>query len=221
MGKVEGMASPAKRTHKKSVGAWGNTEESRDAIYMRKRAALISEAARAFHDRNFYEISMDEIADAVGVTKPTLYRYVQNKQEILYECHKRAMDCAEIAAKESTAAGGSALERVTKFVSVFVKLVLEFGGGASMLLYLDALPEQQRVEISKRREKWSAYVAALIKQGQKDGSIRGVDPMVATMFVMGSINWLNKWYRADGSLDANQVAETFSTLFASGLASKR
>jgi AcrR family transcriptional regulator len=213
--------SSVKRPRRKLAQAWGNTDENRDAIYARKRAALISGAARAFHDRNFYEITMDEIADALGVTKPTLYRYVQNKQEILYECHKRAMDCAEQAARESAAAGGTALDRITKFVAVFVKLVLEFGGGASMLLYLDALPPQQKAEISKRREKWGAHVAGLIKQGQKDGSIRAVDPTVATMFVMGSINWLNKWYRSDGPLDADQVAETFSTLFATGLLPQR
>jgi hypothetical protein len=37
-----------------------------------KRDALISAAAQAFHNRNFYEISMDDIAEALGVTKPTL-----------------------------------------------------------------------------------------------------------------------------------------------------
>ena len=37
------------------------------------------------------------------------------------------------------------------------------------------------------------------------------------MYVMGSINWLNKWYRSEGPLDADQVAETFASLFAAGL----
>jgi AcrR family transcriptional regulator len=182
-----------------------------------KRDALISAAAQAFHNRNFYEISMDDIAEALGVTKPTLYSYVRSKHEILYECHKRAMQCAELAAHEASTNGGTGLEQTKRFIERFVFQILDRGNGTSMMLYLDALPEKERAEISRKREYWRLYTETLIRRGQSDGTIRKIDPLMATMFAMGAISWLTKWYNTDGPMTPAVLSAGFAELFARGI----
>src|ERR1700749_2472714 len=66
--------------------AWKDAGQSRDDQFAAKRAALIRKAARAFSARGFYNTSLDDIAEELGVTKPALYYYVKNKEEILFAC---------------------------------------------------------------------------------------------------------------------------------------
>src|ERR1700691_2416142 len=51
-----------------------------------KREAVIRAAARAFNARGYHNTSIDEIAAALNVTKPTIYYYVANKEQLLLEC---------------------------------------------------------------------------------------------------------------------------------------
>ena len=65
--------------------AWKNVAPSRDQLFALKRTALLREAARAFSARGYHDTSLDDVAKTLGVTKPALYYYVTNKQEILFE----------------------------------------------------------------------------------------------------------------------------------------
>src|SRR6202453_1205851 len=58
------------------------TQRNRDV----KREAVIRAAARAFNARGYHNTSIDEIAAALNVTKPTIYYYVANKEQLLLEC---------------------------------------------------------------------------------------------------------------------------------------
>src|ERR1700733_12743103 len=51
-----------------------------------KREAVIRAAARAFNARGYHNTSIDEIAAALNVTKPTIYYYVANKEQLPLEC---------------------------------------------------------------------------------------------------------------------------------------
>jgi len=59
-----------------------NTQRNRDV----KREAVIRAAAQAFNARGYHNTSIDEIAAALNVTKPTIYYYVANKEQLLLEC---------------------------------------------------------------------------------------------------------------------------------------
>src|SRR6185312_4198944 len=51
-----------------------------------KREAVIRAAARAFNQKGYHNTSLDDIAAALEVTKPTVYYYVSNKEQLLFEC---------------------------------------------------------------------------------------------------------------------------------------
>ena len=57
-----------------------------------KRDAVIRAAARAFNERGYHNTSLDDIAAALGVTKPTVYYYVANKEQLLFECFRAGLE---------------------------------------------------------------------------------------------------------------------------------
>ena len=58
-------------------------------------------AARAFNERGFHNTSLDDIAAALEVTKPTIYYYVANKEQLLFECFVAGLEPIRAALREA------------------------------------------------------------------------------------------------------------------------
>lgn len=91
---------------------WNNLVKSQDEQYQLKRQAVIAEASRAFGHRGYQNVSLDEIAKSLNVTKPALYHYIKSKQELLYECHKLSMEIGDEALEKALTTGKNGLEKL-------------------------------------------------------------------------------------------------------------
>src|SRR3954463_5445713 len=80
-----------------------------------KREAVIHAAARAFRERGYHNTSLDDLAATLGVTKPTLYLYVPNKEAILFECFRAGLAQMVESLSAAESAGGAARERLFAF----------------------------------------------------------------------------------------------------------
>ncbi|MGD9021410.1 MAG: helix-turn-helix domain-containing protein, partial [Lysobacterales bacterium] len=80
---------PAGRTR---GGAWGEQVPTRGEQHAMKRRAILRTAAILFSEKGFRETSLNDIADALNVTKPSLYYYVKNKDDILFQCLFSALE---------------------------------------------------------------------------------------------------------------------------------
>ena len=69
---------------------WKNSLMMTEEVQRIKRDAVLKEAGRAFSKRGFHNTSLDDVAKALQVSKGTLYNYVQDKQEILFEFCRRS-----------------------------------------------------------------------------------------------------------------------------------
>ena len=77
-----------------------------------KRNAVLSTAAQLFNEKGFHATSLDDIAARLHVTKPTLYYYVKNKDEILIACVRRGLEMMHEGIEQTRLAGGSAIEQL-------------------------------------------------------------------------------------------------------------
>jgi TetR/AcrR family transcriptional regulator len=103
--------------------AWGN--EIPDAAQVRalKRAALLRGAAQAFNKYGFHGTSLGNIAESLGVTKPALYHYVKNKQELLFLLREATMAAAFESLDLAEARGGSGRERLVATLSGYIRSI--------------------------------------------------------------------------------------------------
>lgn len=167
---------------------WKAETLNSDALFERKRQAVLREAAWAFLERGYNGTALDDIAGALGVTKAALYYYVRSKQDILAQCHRLALDLAEAALAQAQARDGSTRDRLERFLASYTEAARSDMGVCLFLDDLAHLEPDARVEIEARRRAFDDRLSQLIAAGQTDGSLRVDIPAPAqTTFVLGSL----------------------------------
>jgi len=197
------------------VPAWGDAFPNGAEL---RRNAIFREAARSFNRAGFHGTSMDDIARRLGVTKAALYRYVPNKHGVLFATFNLAMDSTFANLERGEREGASGLEKLRIALRGYLEdLIGKLGHPVVLLEESALLPDQSRAIIRRRDEAEQRY-RELVREGIGDGSIVSCDPKLAVFALLGAINWVPKWYRADGEWSAAQVAESLVNLITRSLA---
>lgn len=215
-------AKAAAKKPRKSAAAkpqrWGDEAiRARKVVNEAKRLAVIRAAGLAFKARGFHNTSLDEVAAALNVTKPTLYYYIRNKQYLLYQCHDYALDLGE-SAFEYARQGANGLDKLQRMLRRYMELLTDDFASYSLLSDLNDLVPEQREAIQARRRQFDAVFRGFVKEGIADGTIRECDPMLAVAWFMGSVNTIPRWFNAQGRLSGAEVAEAYTELITRGLA---
>src|SRR5213076_747588 len=109
-----------------------------------KRDAVLRTAARVFNDKGFHAASLDEVADRLHVTRPTLYYYFKNKDEILFECVRLGLQMVRDGIAEVDRAGGSARDKLVACMRVYARIVTMDFGMCLIRIGEDPLSEDSR-----------------------------------------------------------------------------
>jgi len=182
-----------------------------------KRNAVLSTAAQLFNEKGFHATSLDDIAARLHVTKPTLYYYVKNKDEILFECVRIGMRMLESAVAAEQARGGTAFDKLLAAMRRYVEIVTSDFGMCVIRVGEDPLPADSRRELRRFKAALDGEFRALIREGIAEGSITPCDPKIAAFTLAGALSWIGRWYRADGPLAPDEIARQCIALLAGGL----
>lgn len=199
-------------TGNRRVAAWNETVQSREQQFNLKRAAVLKEAARAFNLQGYHATSLDDVAKTLGVTKPALYYYVKNKQEILFECHMLAQDLGDRAFNYAYKTGKTGREILLAWSTKFIELFNSEVGDCAVLVEFQALDPANREIVADRRDKAQRQMEEIIEIGIADGSIRQVDPKLTVLFFLGSLNWMTRWFDQGGPRTSADIAKAFTDL---------
>jgi AcrR family transcriptional regulator len=187
----------------------------------RKREVVILTAARAFRERGYHNTSLDDIARDLNVTKPTVYHYVANKEELLFECFRTGLSLIMQGLEEVGSSTASARERLEVVIKHYVDAITsDFGWCMVQAENQDLSPTMSR-KVKALKSEIDHGIRQLIRDGLQDGSIRECDPKMSAFALAGALNWITYWYRSDDSLSATEIAERFIDLFDFGLRPRR
>ncbi|MGG4581910.1 TetR/AcrR family transcriptional regulator [Alcaligenes sp. Me129] len=223
MKKVESIIERAEAkkagTKRKAIAPrrWNNLVKSQDEQYQLKRQAVIAEASRAFGHRGYQNVSLDEIAKSLNVTKPALYHYFKSKQELLYECHNLSMEIGDMALEEAMTTGKNGLEKLENFVSIYIRDFASELGASAVLHEYSGMTPKDRKQIMARRRQFDLRLRDLIQEGIDDKTIAECNPKLAVFWFMGAITSIPRWYRLDGDLSGADIAQTFVHFLVKGI----
>src|ERR1700756_3090300 len=183
---------------------------ARERLHARevKRDAVIRAAAREFNRKGYHNTSLDDIAAALEVTKPTVYYYITSKEQLLFECFVAGVEQIRTAFREVRQLPLPARERLNA--------VLRHYGEAVAAEDQDLSPAMSR-HIKSLKSEVDQGIRRLIREGIQDGSIEACDPKMTAFALAGALNWIAHWYREDQSLTGAQIADAFVTIFENGL----
>src|SRR5580700_2545194 len=183
-----------------------------------KREAVIRAAARAFSERGYHNTSIDEIAAALNVTKPTIYYYVANKEQLLLECILTGLERVLAPFRRPRPAGMSAREQLNETIRHYAQAIASEFGGCMVRAEDLGLAPASLARIKKLKSEIDHAIRQLLEEGTRDGSIETHDLKMSAFALAGALNWIAHWYRENQSMTAAEIAEAFVRIFNLGLA---
>lgn len=188
-----------------------------DRSYIReqKRSEIVRVAGQMFCSIGYQRITVEDIASQLGLTKTIIYYYFSSKQDIFKVCHTLATELLERAFQESF--DDDPLEHLRKFIHSYVALLIGNESPGAVLLDIELLPEDDRVDIQLRREAVHTQLRKLVESLVAQGRIEKAEPKLVVLMLTSSINIIPKWYRVSGSLNAETVALHYANVFVYGL----
>ena len=198
----------ARKTRPPSVAAspWASApdrEQQREA----KRQAVLQAAAELFNERGFHATSLDDIAARLNVSKPTLYYYVKNEDQILIECVRQGLDMMLEGIEASRAAGGKAIDQLMTCMQVYAHIVTEPFGMCLIRVGDEQLPQDSRKELRRLKSGIDQEFRRLVAAGVEEGALAPCDPKMTAFVIAGALSWIGRWYQPDGEYTPEQVAQ--------------
>jgi AcrR family transcriptional regulator len=182
-----------------------------------KREAVVRAAAQAFNARGYHNTSLDDIAAALGVSKPTVYYYVENKEQLLFECFRAGLQRIRDAFGEASGSELPARDRLRAVVRGYAEAIASEYGWCMVRAHDQDLGPGMSRQIKALKSEIDQGIRRLLREGIEDGSIGPCDPKITAFAMAGALNWIAHWYRENQPLTAVQVAEAFATFFENGL----
>ena len=170
---------------------------------------LYEHATRLFAERGFAGTSLQDIADALGITRPALYYYVRSKDELLAKLVTEVTDGPLTEIEELISRPGlDAADKLAVIVRVIVVRRATQPARFRLLIRSEAeLPAELTDAYDQSRRAVLRTVATVVEEGVRAGLFRPVDSRVAALGVLGMCNWVGWWFRPDGRDGVDAVAE--------------
>ena len=183
-----------------------------------QRSNIIQAAAQIFRQKGYHAASMQDIADAVGLQKASLYHHVASKQDILLEILDHALDILIADMQAVIDAGGEPEDQLRAAMRAYITRVTQEASLAAVLqLEHRNLEPRKRTAHVARRDRYDQLWRSLIRRGVEKHSFRALDERIVAFALLGVQNWIITWYRPDGALTPTEIADQFADLLLAGL----
>jgi TetR/AcrR family transcriptional regulator len=182
-----------------------------------RRVEILKSAAAAFRRRGYHGASMGEIAQALRMTKGSLYYYFKNKEEILFFCHDYSLDILLEVLENVEAAGGAPPQKLRSLIESFVHHILDDLRGTSMTLDFQALSAPLLRRVIAKRDRFDRGMRRVLQEGMDAGAFAPGDPKLLTFAILGAVNWIPRWFDPTGPATSEEIGRVFAQYLVSGL----
>ncbi|WP_028938010.1 TetR/AcrR family transcriptional regulator [Pseudonocardia spinosispora] len=179
-----------------------------------QRARVTATAAEIFSKRGFRATSMNEIAAAVGLSKPTLYHYFRSKEELLVRIYSDVLDESLDLGRQTVADAASPLDAVRDLISSRVVYTCEHQALLKVCFEEEhELPAELAEEVLQRRRAFERFfVGELERHLAAHPDLRlPMAPKVYVNMCLGAVNWCYKWYRPGGTNTPDELGHQLAT----------
>ena len=180
--------------------------------------AILDVAVRVFLERGYDGASLDDVARAAGITKASVYYHVSSKEELLERGVGRAFDALYAALQEPGARTGSSIDRLKHILRRTIEITVTMLPEVALLLRVRGNTRAEKRIVERRRE-FDHLTARFVERAQRASQIRrDLDARLVTRLLFGMLNSTTEWYRPEGKLDANGIADAVFRIAFEGIA---
>jgi AcrR family transcriptional regulator len=178
-------------------------------------------AAELFASQGYASTTIQDIADAVGIMKGTLYHFYRNKDQILYDLLYEALTVPQ---QDLDNVISSDLSYPLKIRALIEAMVRYHHDSLPLMVTFtredinSVADPDLRAELAARQRRFQAAWESVVKDGMASGELRAdLDHRLVSFGIIGMVNWMYKWYSPGGRAPAEKIVETFSSMVLDGL----
>ena len=191
-------------------------QDAKETRFQLQKARMLRAAAQCFNQKGYSGTSLRDVADLLGLTDAALYYYVRNKEQLVYLCYVRAADLGREALDRACSEGENGMDMILRYFRYHIEMMVGDRGPIAIMSEVPSLKPEHREEVLELSRQHSKNFEAVLEAGIKDGSVAPCNVRMTGNAIMGSINWIPKWFHGDPKL-ANKLIKEFPEILARGL----
>lgn len=179
---------------------------------LQRRTVLIA-AANLFSEKGYAGTSLADLAGALEISRPALYYYFVNKEEILTSMVEEVTLAIKEMGESMADDKRDPAETLYEMVKNNARFVLN---NAVLFKVIDRsenfFPEKTRLVNAQGRRAIFDKFKAVIERGIKSGHFKKMNPSIGAFAVLGIYNWSAWWYQPGGALNDEEVAAQIAAM---------
>ena len=185
---------------------------------VRVRSDIVEAATQVFSERGYHAASMTEIAQRVGMRKPSLYHHIRKKEDLLFAIHEQLID--ELIEQTNAALDPSMTppEQMAAVLRVSFDLIARHRDAVTVFLQeRRAVSGARWNELVVKRDRYEQMVSGIIAEGTATKAFADLPAAIAARGVLGMVNWGYTWFDPKGEMTAEEIADVFVAIALRGL----
>ena len=192
-----------------SAAARGATATTRPREEQLRRTAV-----RLFREHGYDGTSMQDLAEALGMRRGSLYHYIASKEDLLFAIVEAAMARFRDEVSPILERSEAPAIRLRDAVAAHLRIAADEPDELTLVqVELKALAPDRGARIVAERDAYEHEWRSFVRSGMSDGSFDCDDERTAVFMILSTCNWFSQWYHPSGPLGVDEFAERFTTLF--------
>ena len=176
-----------------------------------RRAEILQCFTEMVAERGYDEVSVRDVAEALGISKGTILHHFRSKESLLEELHSDYMRRRLAEADEFLAEFSDPVDQLQ--LIVYQLMLAERDDRAATVAFAREIvrfaSEDVMSDVRAMRARYSQMVADIIRRGIDQGAFAQVDPSLAALQLFGMCNWSWTWFEPEGAWSAREIADDF------------
>ncbi len=181
------------------------------------RGKLLFEAAHLFKTKGYDRTTVRDIAKEVGIQSGSIFHHFKTKEEILKAVMKEAILYITAMMCSALKNAKSAREKVLALIRCELESINGLTGEAMSVLVYEwrGLCEENQDELLQLREEYEQLWMDALTEAKEAGLLTA-DLFILRRFLTGALSWTTTWYKPEGDLGLDQLAEQALLLIMKG-----
>lgn len=196
---------------KRDVKTMDEKKSLREHKISRKKREILDAAIEILLEKDIQQVTMEEIAANLLMTKGSLYYYFKNKDDLIYQCHEMFLSESVTGLLKLVKDKESASEKLKKAIQFHVHYLIDYQKIYNLILKPEReFPKKYLSRILKKRTEYEELFDSIIIEGLDNKEFHITDVRMARMMVLGAMNWIQQWYSEGGERTKDEIAEVYS-----------
>jgi len=189
--------------------------------YERRRDEVVAAAAHVFAQRGFHATTIDDLIEATGLQRGGLYHYMSSKDDLLGEIHRRLMEPLLAEVERIDVESHDPTTAIRLIGHALAENLRDYNDEMIVFLHewrrIRDHPEWE--EIRRGRRDLEHVIERTLRRGVIQGAFEIPDMRLAVLALLGMFNHAHQWFRPDGRVTADELADAFIDIFLNGIQS--